>query len=265
MATLGIPDTRGRAEGVCRYHHRAAVQRSGSSRTGIRRARRPDRGGDCRAGGRQHGLRSAAPGFLEGLRRITERHGALLIFDEVMTGFRVALRRRAAALRHHARSDDAGQDHRRRTAPRGLWRPRRHHEKSRAGGTHLSGGNAFGKSAGGGGRHRDAALSRQHPEVYDTLEKRTAAANCRMCLAGVCVNRVGSMFTFFLASRGQSPISNRPSRSDTARFGTFFHFLLERGIYFPPSQFEAGFLSAAHTGSQIRRTASAIREFFESE
>ena len=50
-----------------------------------------DRRGDRRARGRQHGLRAAAPGFLEALRELTARHGALLIFDEVMTGFRVAL------------------------------------------------------------------------------------------------------------------------------------------------------------------------------
>jgi glutamate-1-semialdehyde 2,1-aminomutase len=81
---------------------------------------------------------------------------------------------------------------------------------------------------------------------------------------GISVNRVGSMFTFFLQ---EGPVTDYASakRSDTARFGRLFHFLLDRGIYFPPSQFEAGFLSAAHTEDQVLRTAAVIREFLASD
>ncbi|MFZ0591813.1 MAG: aspartate aminotransferase family protein, partial [Bryobacteraceae bacterium] len=80
----------------------------------------------------------------------------------------------------------------------------------------------------------------------------------------MCVNRVGSMFTFFLQP---GPVTDFESakRSDTKRFGKLFHFLLERGIYFPPSQFEAGFMSAAHSEQQVARTASVIREFCEQD
>jgi glutamate-1-semialdehyde 2,1-aminomutase len=97
-------------------------------------------------------------------------------------------------------------------------------------------------------------------EVYDILAKRTAQLTADMP-EGVCANRVGSMFTLFLQ---HGPVTDYESarKSDTAQFGRLFHFLLDRGIYFPPSQFEAGFLSAAHTEEQVLRTAAVIREFF---
>ena len=80
---------------------------------------------------------------------------------------------------------------------------------------------------------------------------------------GVTVNRVGSMFTFFFSP---SPVTDWESakQCDTARFGKFFHFLLERGVYIAPSQFEAGFVSAVHTEEDIRMTVNTAREFFES-
>jgi len=73
------------------------------------------------------------------------------------------------------------------------------------------------------------------------------------------VNRVGSMFTLFFT---ECPVTDYESakRSDTARFGRFFHAMLERGIYLPPSQFEATFVSAAHSEEDIQRTAAAIRD-----
>ncbi len=75
------------------------------------------------------------------------------------------------------------------------------------------------------------------------------------------VNRVGSMFTFFFTGR---PVTDYESakRSDTAKFGKFFRLMLERGIYLAPSQFEAAFLSAAHTEEDIGRTVAAARESF---
>jgi glutamate-1-semialdehyde 2,1-aminomutase len=72
---------------------------------------------------------------------------------------------------------------------------------------------------------------------------------------------VGSMFTFFFT---KSPVTDWESAkiSDTGRFRNFFHWMLERGIYLAPSQFEAGFLSAAHTEQDIARTVEAAQEFF---
>jgi len=77
----------------------------------------------------------------------------------------------------------------------------------------------------------------------------------------VTINRVGSMFTFFFAP---GPVTDWDSakRCDTTRFAQFFHFMLERGVYLAPSQFEAGFVSAAHSEQDIRTTVEAAREFF---
>jgi glutamate-1-semialdehyde 2,1-aminomutase len=67
------------------------------------------------------------------------------------------------------------------------------------------------------------------------------------------------MFTFFFTD---APVTDWDSakRCDTARFGRFFHALLDRGVYFPPSQFEAGFVSAAHSAEDVRRTVDAIHD-----
>jgi glutamate-1-semialdehyde 2,1-aminomutase len=79
---------------------------------------------------------------------------------------------------------------------------------------------------------------------------------------GITVNRVGSMFTFFFT---EGPVTDYESakRSDTTRFGRFFRAMLERGIYLAPSQFEAAFLSVAHTDEDIARTLVAAREAFQ--
>jgi glutamate-1-semialdehyde 2,1-aminomutase len=100
-----------------------------------------------------------------------------------------------------------------------------------------------------------------HPEIYEQLETR-AAALCAAVPAGVTVNRVGAMFTFFFHA---GPVIDWESAkvSDTARFGRFFRAMLDRGIYMAPSQFEAAFLSAAHTGEDIAKTIAAAREAFE--
>jgi glutamate-1-semialdehyde 2,1-aminomutase len=99
-----------------------------------------------------------------------------------------------------------------------------------------------------------------HPEIYAQLESRAARLTCS-APDGVTVNRVGSMFTFFFTDK---PVTDYESakRSDTARFGRFFRLMLERGIYLAPSQFEAAFLSTAHSEEDIDRTLAAARECF---
>jgi glutamate-1-semialdehyde 2,1-aminomutase len=100
---------------------------------------------------------------------------------------------------------------------------------------------------------------KSQPEIYDTLETRTAQLTANPP-AGVTVNRVGSMFTFFFTPE---PVIDFESakRSDVGRFKQFFHFMLDRGIYLAPSQFEAGFVSAAHTEADITRTVETARQF----
>ena len=202
-----------------------------------------------------------APGFLEALRELTARHGALLIFDEVMTGFRVALG--GAQQRFGIQPDlttlgkiiGGG-------LPMAAYGGRADIMKKIAplGPVYQAGtlsGNPLAVAAG-------LAMLRYliaHPEVYDTLEARAAQLTA-WTPPGVTVNRVGSMFTFFFSP---DPVTDWESakKCDTARFGKFFHFLLERGVYIAPSQFEAGFVSAAHSEEDIRATVAAAREFFE--
>jgi glutamate-1-semialdehyde 2,1-aminomutase len=201
-----------------------------------------------------------ANGFLEALRELTARHGALLIFDEVMTGFRVALG--GAQQRFGIRPDlttlgkiiGGG-------LPMAAYGGRAEIMKKVAplGPVYQAGtlsGNPLAVAAG-------LAMLRYliaHPEVYGTLEARAAELTAWVP-AGVTVNRVGSMFTFFFSPE---PVTDWESakKCDTDRFGKFFHFLLERGVYLAPSQFEAGFVSAAHTEDDIRATVKAAHEFF---
>ncbi len=200
------------------------------------------------------------PGFLEGLRRITERHGALLIFDEVMTGFRLS---RGGAQQIYGVKPDlttlgkvigGG-------LPIGAYGGRADIMKKVAplGPVYQAGtlsGNPVAVTAG------IAMLKyiEDHPDIYDTLEQSSAGLTAH-APAGICVNRVGSMYTLFFQA---GPITNyeEAKLSDAAQFGKFFHHLLERGVYFPPSQFEAAFVSTAHTPEDIAYTRNAIAEFF---
>ena len=100
-----------------------------------------------------------------------------------------------------------------------------------------------------------------HPEIYTTLEARAAQLTA-WAPPGITVNRVGSMFTFFFTP---GPVTDWDSakKCDTTRFGKLFHFLLERGVYMAPSQFEAGFVSTAHTEADIAVTTAAFKDFFD--
>ena len=199
-----------------------------------------------------------APGFLQALREITARHGGLLIIDEVMTGFRVAFG--GAQQLYGIRPDlttlgkviggglpigayGGRADIMRRVAPAGpIYQA----------GT-LS-GNPLAVAAG------LAMLNylKSHPETYAQLET-SSAAICAAAPPGTTVNRVGSMFTVFFTSE---PVTNWESakKSDTQRFGAFHRQMLERGIYLPTSQFEAAFVSAAHTEDDVRKTVEAFRQ-----
>jgi len=200
------------------------------------------------------------PGFLEALREITERHGALLIFDEVMTGFRIAYG--GAQARFGIRPDmttlgkviGGG-------LPIGAYGGRADIMRCVAplGPVYQAGtlsGNPLAVAAG-------LAMLRYlkaHPEVYGELEKKSAAI-AGAAPAGITVNRVGAMFTWFFTEQLVTDWDSA-KRADTAKFATFHRGMLERGIYLPPSQFEAAFVSAAHTDEDIRKTTEAATEGF---
>jgi len=206
-------------------------------------------------------------GYLEFLRKITQHHGSLLIFDEVMTGFRLA---RGGAQELYKITPDlttlgkiigGG-------LPVGAYGGREDIMQMIAplGPVYQAGtlsGNPLAMAAGLATlRHL-----REHPEIYSQLESRTAAlADGVVAIAkkhGVvlCANRVGSMFTWFFQA-GPVHDWDTAAKSDTEAFGKFHHAVLDRGIYLPPSQYEAIFVGAAHTDGDIARTIEAAGHAF---
>ena len=207
------------------------------------------------------GLVPPREGFLEALRTLTERHGGLLIFDEVMTGFRVAYG--GAQELYGIRPDitcfgkiiGAG-------LPVGAYGGRRDVMRHVApeGSVYQAGtlsGNPLAMAAG------IAALKAlKRPDVYDTLEARSRRLAEGLAdaaeAAGISAvfNRVGSMLGMFFTA---SPVADFEDArtSDLARFSCYYQGMLAEGIYLAPSQFEAGFVSLAHTEADIDQTIAA--------
>ena len=206
------------------------------------------------------------PGFLEHVRELTREHGALLIFDEVITGFRVALG--GAQERFRVTPDltclgkivGGG-------LPVGAYGGRRDVMQliSPLGPVYQAGtlsGNPLAMAAG-------LATLRllTEPGVYDHLERLSARLVDGMGeaarAAGVVytANRVGSMFTGFFSG---APVTDYASarRANSRRYARFFHAMLERGVSFAPSQFEAGFMSLAHSDADIDATLNAAANAF---
>jgi len=205
-------------------------------------------------------------GYLQVVRRITERHGAVLIFDEVMTGFRVA--RGGAQQRYGVKADmttlgkiiGGG-------LPVGAFGGRREIMEVVApvGPVYQAGtlsGNPLAVTAG-----LTTLRLLKDPALYEQLEKAAARLVEGMTEAaresGVLTvsNRVGSMFTTFFTLE---PVSNwaTANRSNREAFARFFHAMLDEGVYLAPSQFEAAFISAAHNDEIIERTIKAARKAF---
>lgn len=205
------------------------------------------------------------PEFLEGLARLCKEHGALFIVDEVMTGFRLAP---GGACGRYGIAPDlvtfgkvigGG-------LPVGAFGGRADvmEKIAPAGPVYQAGtlsGNPMAMAAG------TATLSELSPASYLKLEELSAelerglAEEAKAAGAVVQVNRVGSMLTVFFS---EGPVFDAASarKCDTKKFGRFFHAMLERGIYLPPSQFEAAFVSVAHSAEDIQTTIAAAREAF---
>jgi glutamate-1-semialdehyde 2,1-aminomutase len=202
------------------------------------------------------------PGYLAGLREITRRHGALLIFDEVMTGFRLAAGG-AQELYGFAKGEDApdlttlgkivGGG-----LPVGVFGGRAEIMDYLAplGPVYQAGtlsGNPLAMAA---GIATLSALLVGRAEIYPKLEKTTAAIAdgvariaAEMGIA-LTTNRVGSMFTWFFTPNAVKDFADA-STSDTEAFGRFHRGMLERGVWLPPSQYEAAFVGAAHGSAEV--------------
>jgi glutamate-1-semialdehyde 2,1-aminomutase len=202
------------------------------------------------------------PGFLTSLRRLTDEFGALLIFDEVITGFRVAY---GGAQELYGVTPDltclgkiigGG-------LPIGAYGGRRETMEMMApvGPVYQAGtlsGNTLAMTAG-----IETIKVLSQPDIYSQLEAKSSSLEAGIATAvadtgiSLYISRVASLITAFFTDE---PVVDYESatRADTTLFGKFFHELLSEGIYWPPSQFEAAFVSLAHSDKDIQSTIQAI-------
>ncbi|MDU5144838.1 MAG: glutamate-1-semialdehyde 2,1-aminomutase [Paenibacillus dendritiformis] len=263
VATLGLPDSPGVPEGVASntitvpYNDlegvKLAFERFGEELACI--IVEPVAG--------NMGVVPPQPGFLEGLRALTEQYGSLLIFDEVMTGFRVGYH--CAQGRFGVTPDltcfgkviGGG-------LPVGAYGGKREYMEQVApsGPIYQAGtlsGNPLAMAAG------YTTLSLLTPEVYEELERKAAKLeegflrNARDTGIACTINRVGSMVCPFFT---EQPVTNFDSArtSDLERFRRYFAELLDRGVNIAPSQFEGMFVSTAHTDQDLAATIEAHYE-----
>jgi glutamate-1-semialdehyde 2,1-aminomutase len=262
--TLGIPDSPGVPRPVarhtltCRYNDLESVRRMAARHRGKIAAIivEPVVG--------NMGCVPPAPGFLAGLRTLCDRHGILLIFDEVMTGFRLAPG--GAQEKFRVRPDlttlgkiiGGG-------LPVGAYGGRKKIMSLVApeGPVYQAGtlsGNPLAMAAG----LEMLTMIRERKGLYQGLERAGAALSAGLAEGltrkGIPhrINRVGSMFTLFFTGENVTDFDSARG-ADTAIFGKYFRRMLGRGVYLPPSQFEAAFISAAHSDAAIDRTLRAHR------
>jgi glutamate-1-semialdehyde 2,1-aminomutase len=266
VETLGLPDSPGVPADLAKhtltlpYNDLAAVERLFAERGGTLAAVivEPVVG--------NMGVLVPKAGYLQGLLELCRKHGALFIVDEVMTGFRLSSG--GACALYGIRPDlvtfgkviGGG-------LPVGAFGGRAEimDRVAPAGPIYQAGtpsGNPMAMAAG------HATLSLLTPAAYEKLEATGAKLAAGFVEAAgeakvpVQVNRVGSMLTVFFSDK---PVFDAASARacSTKRFGAFFHALLENGVYFPPSQFEAAFLSTAHGDAEVELTLRAAKAAFQ--
>jgi glutamate-1-semialdehyde 2,1-aminomutase len=207
-----------------------------------------------------------ARGYLEGLRAITQRDQSVLIFDEVMTGFRLAF---GGAQELYTITPDlttmgkiigGG-------LPVGAYGgPSEIMDLVAPLGPMYQAGTLSGNPLAMAAGLATLRYLREHKaEIYPRLDRLSGELVAGIAAiahdAGIpfCYNRVGSMFTWFFA---EGPVTDwqSASKSDTQAFGRFFRAMLDDGVYLPPSQFEAAFLSAAHTEKDVQQTIATAKQ-----
>jgi len=209
----------------------------------------------------------AARGYLEALRALTERDKTVLIFDEVMTGFRVSFG--GAQELYSIRPDlttmgkiiGGG-------LPVGAYGgPSEIMDLVAPLGPMYQAGTLSGNPLAMAAGYATLRYLREHKDLYAKLDKLAGelvagvAAAAKEAGIPMTQNRVGSMFTWFFTP-GPVTAWESAAKCDTEAFGRFFRAMLDNGVYLPPSQFEAAFLSAAHTEAEVLQTIAAAKQAF---
>jgi len=266
VATLGLPDSPGVPPEASALTISLPYNDAGSVQRALERYRSEVAAVIVEPVGGNMGTVPPARGFLQRLRKLTREHGTLLILDEVMTGFRLAyggaqeLFRIKPDLTCLGKIIGGG-------LPVGAYGGSRSIMEWVApqGPVYQAGTLSGNPLAVAAGIAMLKALKK--PGVYAQLEETSARLEEGLRDAAlesgaqVQINRAGSMFTVFFTA---TPVTDFQSAraSDTGRYGRFFHALLERGVYFAPSQFEACFVSLAHSRRDIDATVRAAAESF---
>ena len=267
VATLGIPGSAGVPEEVVQFTLALPFNDTGALEQTFQKFRHQIACVIVEPVVGNMGVVPPARGYLEALRRITERDRSVLIFDEVMTGFRLAF---GGAQELYAIRPDlttlgkiigGG-------LPVGAYGgPSEIMDLVAPLGPMYQAGTLSGNPLAMAAGYAQLRYLQDHKEIYAKLDKLSGelvagvAAAAKEAGVPMTYNRVGSMFTWFFTS---GPVTgwDTASKSDTESFGRFFRTMLENGVYLPPSQFEAAFLSAAHTGKDIQETIAAAKQAF---
>jgi len=261
VATLGLPDSPGVTRGsvadtlTADFNDLGSVERLFAAHDDIAAVIVEPVAGNM-------GLVLPVPGFLAGLRALTFEHGALLVFDEVMTGFRVhpggaqALYGVTPDLTALGKVIGGG-------LPVGAYGGRRDIMElvAPAGPVYQAGtlsGNPLAMTAG-----IETLRELGEPGVWETAERAAASLVAGLDALGapVQLEQVGTMWGLFFSD---APVTSwaEAKLADTERFAAFHRALLDRGVYLAPSQFEAGFVSTAHGHAEIEATVAAARDAF---
>ena len=208
-----------------------------------------------------------ARGYLEAVRAVTSNDGSVLIFDEVMTGFRLAFGGAQELYTIHPDLTTMGKIIGGGLPVGAYGGPSEIMDLVAPLGPMYQAGTLSGNPLAMAAGYAQLRYLKEHKSLYQQLDQLSAelvagvAAAAKSAGVPMTYNRVGSMFTWFFTP---GPVTDwtSASKSDTEAFGRFFRNMFDSGVYLPPSQYEAAFLGAAHTAEDVQKTIAAAKQAF---